>query len=170
MSGSRKAILGLALLCCAAIPALAGTTMQAAKGADGPTVAVLVHLQDIGDRTGSSGEWVGTKGESRRLEGFSFQLRNAPADLGIEYMCHLEGVGDTKWMAGGEFCGTRGESRRVEGFAVRLTGAAKDRFQVRYAGHLQDVGDTAEVGDGEFCGTRGQSRRLEALIIRVAPR
>ena len=35
---------------------------------------VLVHIRDIGDRGYREREWAGTKGESRRLEGFQIRI------------------------------------------------------------------------------------------------
>jgi uncharacterized protein YjdB len=160
----RRGTLFVVLLALAVVPIAVVAGPPSSPGID-----VLVHLQDVGDTNGRAGEWVGTKGQSRRLEGFALTMKHAPAGLGLEYMCHVQDVGDTAWVSGGEFCGSRGQSRRVEGFAVRLTGPAAQQYRVRYACHLQDIGDTAEIGDGEFCGTRGQSRRLEAFTVRIEP-
>ena len=58
-------------------------------------ITVLAHLQDIGDRQGHGNEWIGTKGQSRRLEGFSVH-RNVPNyDFVIEYFAHVQNTGDT---------------------------------------------------------------------------
>jgi hypothetical protein len=130
----------------------------------------VVHLAELGDRNFRNNELAGTRGQSRRLEGFSMNLSPAVPGLGIEYMCHVQDLGDTGWMPGGSFCGTRGQSRRVEGLAVRLTGRRAARYDVYYLCHLEGLGDTGPVKNGAFCGTRGQSRRLEALYIWVAAR
>ncbi len=130
----------------------------------------VVHLQDIGDQPLYDSTWAGTKGQSRRLEGFSVNFIAPPRGLGLEYMCHLQDVGDVPWIPGGSFCGTRGQSRRLEGFAIRLTGANAAYYDVFYACHLQDIGDVGPLENGAFCGTRGQSRRLEAMEVWVKPR
>lgn len=90
-----------------------------------------------------------------------------PLGLGLEYMCHIQGHGDTEFLKTGEFCGTRGQSRRLEGFAARLAGPQASSYAVIYSCHVQGVGDIEELSGPSFCGTRGQSRRLEALKIRV---
>jgi uncharacterized protein YjdB len=134
---------------------------------------VLVHLQDIGDKLFCEGKFAGTRGQSRRLEGFQLSFHPLTNNLCIkdflsmQYMAHLEDIGDTKWLSEGQFCGTRGKSRRLEGFAIKLTGKYSSKFTVQYMAHLQDIGDTDWFSDGQFCGTRGQSRRLEGLCVKV---
>ena len=132
-----------------------------------PTLRGLVHLEGIGDMLLHENAWAGTKGQSRRLEGFQLELAPSVEKLGMEYMAHLEGTGDTAWIAAGSFCGTRGQSRRLEGFAIRLTGDEKDAFDVFYQAHLEGAGDSAVASNGSFCGTRGQSRRCESIKIWV---
>jgi hypothetical protein len=38
----------------------------------------------------------------------------------VEYMAHLQDLGDTPIHRDGDFCGTRGQSRRVEGIMVTV--------------------------------------------------
>lgn len=130
-----------------------------------PRVSGVVHLEGLGDHPLVDHQWAGTKGQSRRLEGFSLNLNTPESYLRLEYMCHLQDQGDIGWMTEGSFCGTRGQSRRLEGFAIRLAGPAAGNFSIHYRCHLQDIGDSAVMSDGEFCGTRGQSRRLEAIQV-----
>jgi len=127
----------------------------------------LVHLQGIGDVVQPRMKFAGTRGQARRLEGFQLDFNPAIPNLGMEYMAHLQGIGDTAFTTAGTFVGTRGQSRRLEGFAIRLTGSRANEFQVFYMAHLQNSGDTAVVSDGQFCGTRGQSRRLEGMRVWV---
>ena len=130
----------------------------------------IVHIQDLGDQPLEAAQWAGTKGRSLRLEGFAIDFSPPVPGLGLEYMCHLQDIGDTKWMPGGSFCGTRGEERRVEGFAIRLTGSQISKYNVYYTCHVQDVGDTGQVMNGAFCGTHGKSLRVEALQVGVFPK
>lgn len=128
---------------------------------------VLVHLQDIGDLTFHEDEFAGTRGQSRRLEGFQLSFNPRLDGLSIQYMAHLQDIGDVPWVPEGQFVGTRGQSRRLEGFAIKLTGKHASEFTVQYMAHLQDIGDISWVSDGEFCGTRGQSRRVEGISVKV---
>jgi hypothetical protein len=88
----------------------------------------------------------------------------------MQYMAHLEDIGDTQWIDEGQFVGTRGQCRRLEGFAIRLAGPSAPGYTVLYMGHLQDIGDTGVYMDSQFCGTRGQARRLEGMKFAVMPR
>jgi hypothetical protein len=130
-----------------------------------PPLKVLAHVQSIGDMVGREDEWVGTKGRALRLEGFSVNAL-VPAytpNVQLEYMCHLQGLGDSTWKPEGAFCGTRGQARRLEGLAIRLKGSAALDYSVVYYCHVQGYGDQGPYQDGAFCGTRGQTRRVEAI-------
>lgn len=128
-----------------------------------PQGTVTVHLEGPGDKDFKFDTWAGTKGESRRLEGF--QIKNITGGLKLEYMAHLQTVGDTPWTSG--FVGTRGKERRVEGFAIRIKGPNPSGFSVQYRAHIENQGDTRWYGNGEFCGTKGKSLRVEAMCIRI---
>ncbi len=130
----------------------------------------IVHLQDLGDVGLIHGSFAGTRGQSRRLEGFLLRIDPPVPGLAMQYMAHLQDIGDTQWVDEGQFVGTRGQSRRLEGFAIRLVGPAASRYSVLYMAHLRDTGDTWFFRDSQFCGTRGQSRRLEGMLVSVTPR
>ena len=133
-------------------------------------LTVLVHIQGLGDRQFASKEFAGTRGQSRGLEGLQIRIANAIADLKLEYMAHISGVGDTPWVPEGQYLGSRGENRQVEGFAIRLTGDAASQYTIRYSGHIQNMGDTPVMGDGQYCGTRGKSLRVEGLRVWLESR
>jgi hypothetical protein len=130
-----------------------------------PIPILTVHLEGICDKDFRLGEWAGTKGQSRRLEGFEFKELG---DITLEAMVHLEGKGDTPWQTG--FMGTRGQSKRVEGFAIRLTGASAKNYTISYRAHLAATCDTGTYHDGSFCGTRGQHKRVEAMFVEIKPK
>ena len=139
-------------------------------GRRGPALIVLVHLEGFGDRRFRDNEFAGTRGQSRRLEGFQINFNPPVPNLGMRYMAHLQNIGDVPFVNAGQFVGTRGQSRRLEGFAIELTGSAAANFNVFYMAHLQGIGDTPFFQNGQFCGTRGQSRRVEGILVRVEPR
>ena len=128
-----------------------------------------VHLENIGDVQYRDGEFAGTRGQSRRLEGFQINLDRGYGDLRVQYMGHLQDIGDTGWVSDGEFIGTRGQSRRLEGFQIVLSGSMHQFYTVHYMAHLQDSGDTGWVSEGNFAGTRGQSRRVEGMCVEIIP-
>jgi len=130
----------------------------------------LVHLQGLGDYHFTNDNFIGTQGQSRRLEGFQIQFNPPVPNLGMRYMAHLQDVGDVGWVNAGQFIGTRGESRRLEGFAIQLTGSAAANYNVTYMAHVQNIGDTAFCQNGQFCGTRGQGLRVEGMLVHVGPK
>ncbi|MCY7381190.1 MAG: hypothetical protein LH628_01120, partial [Microcoleus sp. CAN_BIN18] len=135
-----------------------------------PGLRTVVHIQDIGDRTFSEGALAGTTGQSRRLEGFQINLDSPIPGLSMEYMAHIQGIGDTSWVREGQYVGTKNQSRRIEGFAIRLTGSQASKYDVFYQSHVEGIGNTARVGNSQFSGTRGLSRRVEAISVWVQPK
>ncbi|NJR22872.1 MAG: hypothetical protein HC786_12260 [Richelia sp. CSU_2_1] len=129
---------------------------------------VLAHIQGIGDRTFGSQEYAGTKAQGRRVEGFQINLEPPIPGLKVEYMAHVEGVGDTPWIGEGELAGFRGQAKRIEGFAVRLTGAEAVKYDVFYSAHIQNIGDTEVSTNGAYCGTRGKGLRVEGIKVWIA--
>lgn len=144
--------------------------IQALYGRRGPALRVTVHLQGIGDVRYRDNEFAGTRGQSRRLEGFQLQLATAVPNLSLRYMAHLQGIGDMAFVPAGQFMGTRGQGRRLEGFAIELTGSAAKNYNVRYMAHIQGIGDTGYYDNGKFCGTRGQGRQVEGMLVRIEPK
>jgi Matrixin/Clostridial hydrophobic W len=130
-------------------------------------LALTCHLQNTGDVNGIENEFIGTRGQSRRLEGFSITQSTPIPNLSLEYMAHLQNIGDTPWTPQGTFVGTKGQSRRLEGFAIRLVGPQASNFRVIYMAHIQGLGDTGLFSNGQFCGTKGQSRRVEGMLVRI---
>lgn len=145
-------------------------------------VAAVVHVQGLNDLSSPDGnDWFGTIGEGRRLELLQLGLENPPPGLDIQYMCHMQDLGDYPtggaWLDGSEIisrgnelagqpCGSRAQKRRLEGFAVRLIGENAGLYDVRYSCHIQDKGNlTGE--NGSYCGTRHEGRRMEAIRVHV---
>lgn len=146
------------------------------------------HIQDLGDYP-SDGSWldspemIGTKGQSKRIEGFSIKLTgDIPADMVIRYNVHVQNKGwlydandSTDWPQDGDYAGTSGQSLRIEAVKIVLTdtsGEAVSGYGVKYRGHVQNLGDLPAddsqwLADGAQLGTVGSSLRLEALLVAV---
>ncbi|WP_426337421.1 matrixin family metalloprotease [Pseudoduganella sp. R-31] len=144
--------------------------IEALYGKRGPAMRVRAHVEGYGDMLGVENQFLGTRGESRRLEGMQLEISSPVPGLSIEYMGHVEGYGDTQFQSEGSYLGTRGQGRRLEGIAIRLAGPAAGQYTVRYMAHIEGHGDSALHSDGQFLGTRGESRRLEGLLVRIEKR
>jgi hypothetical protein len=132
-----------------------------------PRLDLLVHLSGYGDRTWHEHQFAGTRHEGRRIEGFALQINPPIQGLTLRYMAHLQGTGDSPWVAEGEFIGTRDQDRRLEGFAIMLDGQEASKYFVQYEGQVQGRGETSISTDGAFCGTRGQSLQLEGMQVHI---
>lgn len=128
---------------------------------------VVVNLQGVGERSFSAQEYAGTRGESRRLEGFLLKINPPIPGLSLRYMAHISGSGDTPWFNEGELVGSRGQGKRIEGFAVQLIGPESAKYDVFYNAHIQNVGDTPALSNGQYCGTKGRSLRVEGMRVWV---
>jgi hypothetical protein len=130
---------------------------------------VTAHVQNTGDVAFRHGEWGGTK-QALRMEGFQIDFDRPVPGLGLEYMAHLQDIGDTPWVPAGQFVGTRAQSRRLQGFAIRLTGPEAGNYVAVYRAHLQNIGDTVAYTNGEFCGTRTQPLRVQSMYVSIIPK
>lgn len=124
------------------------------------------HCQTFGDMPlVHDGQWAGTKGKCKRLEGFWI---NPAKGLTLEIIAHLQGIGDKPYTnithGTSPFIGTIGECRRLEGISIKCIENTTG-MKLHYQGHCQTYGDTDICSEGEFCGTRGESKRLEAIRI-----
>ena len=88
---------------------------------DGLSLIYMCHIEDVGDTQWlKEGDFCGTRGQSKRVEGIAIELTGAEAEnYDVIYQVHLQDMGDVAECSNGQFCGTRGESRRIE--ALRVT-------------------------------------------------
>jgi type II secretory pathway component PulJ len=140
-------------------------------------LVVLGHIQNEGDRTVVQIKpTVGTRGKSRRIEGFSVKM-SEPAlrdKISIVYNANMGPSADSKQKANdcrtsksakdGEFAGVKGSSCEVLSFRVSLEGEYAKYYSVVYKAHQADLGDTSEYKDGATCGS---AKRLEEITIWV---
>lgn len=144
---------------------------------EGATITARAHIQSYGWRDytiDSEGGWIGTIGQSKRIEAVEFTLNNVPG-YEIEYRVHCQSIGWTKWVSQGELAGTEGMSKRIEAVEMRIV-RSEDRTvndattftsHVSYATHVQSFGWQGFVLDGALSGTSGKAKRLEAIRIRL---
>ncbi|WP_071516545.1 hypothetical protein [Geitlerinema sp. PCC 9228] len=141
-----------------------------ASVADKVGLKVLVHIQGMGDREFRDGEYAGTRGQARALEGYQLDFQTPVAGLQLKYMAHIAGMGDTKAFNTGEYAGTRGKARRLEGFAIQLDGPQAANYDVFYRAHVERMGDTKVHSNGQYCGTKGKGLRVEGMQVWIEPK
>ncbi|MCT7969039.1 hypothetical protein NG799_22255 [Laspinema sp. D1] len=128
---------------------------------------VLVHIERVGDHQFHEHEFAGTRGKALRLEAFALEIKPPIPGLGIRYLAHIQGSGDTPWVTEGEWVGARGSGLRIEGLAIELMGPEAPNYSVYYKAHIERVGDTQEFSNGQFCGRRGSGMRVEGIEIHI---
>jgi len=139
------------------------------------------------------GQFLGTTGQSKRLEAFSLPfIQFAAADnLGttyytgsfpFTYQAHVEGIGWQSYVSSSSFAGTIGQSRRIE--AIKIYGPGLNnpnytltfndsspsttaKLYIYYRVHADGLGWMNWVPENNMAGTTGQSRRLEAMQVRA---
>ncbi|MBR3316267.1 MAG: hypothetical protein IKG21_00410 [Atopobiaceae bacterium] len=131
-------------------------------------VAGEAHCQNIGwVKSVYGGDWMGTTGQSKRMEAFTAKVEGAPYAGGITYRSHVQTTGWQGWVKDGDLSGTWGQSRRLEATQIKLYGELARRYDVYYRVHAQTYGWLAWAKNGEMSGTAGQSKRLEAMQIVI---
>lgn len=167
MSSSRHRTLGI-VFCLTVTAWLAVRAPALAASFDGRLTG-SVRLQGINDPIPfREMTWIGTKGQSRGLWGFSLQFAQPADGLFLEYQCHLSELNDTVWMRAPSFCGILG--RRLESFKIRLTGPRAAEYDVIYMCHQAEYGDHAPARNGEPCGDVALGRQIEAMNVTITRR
>ena len=65
-------------------------------------------------------EFVGTRGEKRRMEAFKIEVADKPNEYTVRYRCHLHATGWTDWFKDGAMCGTTNQQRAVEAMQIMV--------------------------------------------------
>lgn len=152
------------------------------KGADAPgdtarsylfddkTLTYQTHVQTYGWQSWvSAGEFSGTTGQGKRLEGICIKIQDQEVSGGITYQTHVQTYGWQGWKSNGDMAGTSGEGKRLEAIKISLTGDLTKTYDVYYRVHAQTYGWLDWAKNGEASGTAGYGKRLEAIqIVLVA--
>ena len=144
-------------------------TPPAAAAGEVPTEIVL-HIERVGDRRFGGGEWIGTRGQKRRIEAFSVRPLEKLTPGEVEYKAFGPGGRETPWVSAAKLCGTRGRGIPLTGFAVRLAAPASERFDVVYQGAFFESGIAEPRRNGEPCLPEKPDDPLEAVNIRLVER
>jgi hypothetical protein len=133
-------------------------------------IEVVLHIERMGDRRFAGGEWIGSRGEKRRIEAFSVRPLEELAPTEVEYKAYGPNGRQTPWVTGAKLCGTRGRRIPLTGFAIRLAASLRERFDIVYQGAYFDSGLTDARRNGEPCIPSRVDDSLEAVNIRLIER
>ncbi|MBS1906825.1 MAG: CotH kinase family protein [Actinobacteria bacterium] len=133
-----------------------------------PTLTQKGYVQSLGWRNSvMTGQFVGTTGQSLRLEGFTLAIQNKWGQSGgLEAQSHVQNVGWNSWSSS-TTVGRPGQGLRMEAVKLRLTGAMAANYDISYRVHVATLGWQGWVTNGAQAGTTGQSLGIEAIQIRL---
>lgn len=129
---------------------------------------VMGHLPDIGDEHKGAGEFVGTRGQKKPIEGFSIISLHQEGRLGVRYRASIRNAGESAWKQDGQLAGERGKRSVIEGLQIELYGKDLALYDIEYMAHVAEIGDTRWYANGEHCGTAGHA--IEGFAVRIVAR
>jgi hypothetical protein len=116
-----------------------------------PQPSISAHLQDLGDVQRELGDWVGTPGSGRWIEGFSISPPAGMAAEDLEYQVLLGRGWLSPWIQGGGYCGSRGMSLPALGLRLRLSPAAAARYACQIEATFGDGTRVGPLEAGTLC-------------------
>jgi hypothetical protein len=140
---------------------------QVATAQELPRPEIMIHAQGVGDLGGKIGDWIGTKGSGRWVEGFGLAPQTIP-DTDIEYCAMLGEDWLSPWIDGGNFCGSRGMGLPLLGFSIKLKGEASGCNRLTYAASFVDGSAVGPLAEGETLSAPSGSP-LEAIRVTIEP-
>ena len=138
-------------------------------GSSPPTAEIVAHIEGVGDVDGKLGDWVGTRGSGRAVEGFNLapRLGVSTGDFAIRAVLGRDWL--SPWLPGGSFCGSRGLALPLRGFCVRLLPAAAARLELSCFARFVDGTEVGPVGSDRVCAAASLAA-LESFQITLRPR
>ena len=115
----------------------------------------------------------GTESKGLALRGVIIELKNAPANAGIEYQAYADTAKGGKewqpWKNSGELSGWEQAGKNI--YAIRIKLRNMPNYSVEYRVHRQYQGwEPNYIADGGIAGTENTNSRLEGIKIRIVPK
>ena len=127
---------------------------------------VVAHVQLTGDTAGTLGDWVGTRGSQKWIEGFSLAPREGVKPADIEYQAVLGRGWLSPWIEGGKFCGSRGMALPLLGLKIRLKANVAKTHECSYSATFVDGSSVGPIPGGEICEAESLAA-LEAFQVTI---
>jgi hypothetical protein len=131
---------------------------------------ITVHMERLGDRVFAGGNWIGNRGQRRRIEAFGIRPLETLSLHDIEYKAFGPNGRETPWVTDAKLCGTRGQGMPLTGFAIRLASCQRDRYDIFYEGAFFDGGISGPRSNGEPCTSTRLDDPLEDINIHIIER
>ncbi|AHK78909.1 hypothetical protein M911_06800 [Ectothiorhodospira haloalkaliphila] len=91
---------------------------------------LLGHLEGRGDVTVTAPNWLGNPEGRARIEGFSIEWPDRPAEVDIAYTCYSSRAGQTPAIYSGGFAGSRAQASPITSLSLGLVGTEAQRYQL----------------------------------------
>jgi hypothetical protein len=153
----------------AAAPALRLTRLDDGTGtAAGEVAEIVAHIGEIGDVSGRMGQWTGSRGNGRAIEGFSLIPGSPISSEDIEIRAILGRDSLSPWLPGGRFRGSRGLALPMRGFCRGLCPPAAMHHHLRILARFIEGAEVEQEGTDVLCASPGLAP-LEAFQVTVLP-
>ncbi len=145
------------------VPAAAAPAQPAAAAEQ---IQLMGHIEWKGDVTAQANAWLGDPQGSSRLEGFTVQWHNRPADVDLAYSVVVEGMGRSPAVLSGGFCGSRQRAAAIHGLILTLVGKNAAAYELVVQAVFENT-PLQQLGSGvEGRGLTGREK-LVALAVGV---
>jgi len=132
-----------------------------------PQGQIIAHVHSVGDIRAKVGEWVGTPGSGKWIEGFSITPPDACGS--IRYRAVLGATWLSPWVVDCSFCGSRGFGLPLLGLSANLVGDAGNGLGLICNATFVDGSHRENVPSDEPCMAESLAP-LEAFQIRLGPK
>jgi hypothetical protein len=130
---------------------------------------IVAHIEGVGDVEGKLGDWVGTRGSGRSIEGFSLTPGSGIATDDFDIRAVLGRDWLSPWLPGGSFCGSRGLALPLRGFCVRLRPKALAHYELACFARFVDGSEVGPIGADRICAAPTLAA-LEGFQVQLLPR
>lgn len=127
-------------------------------------INAIANIQQDGmkEYSGYNNLIIGTTGQQKRMEAIAINIDG----IDLNYMVHVEKIGDVGGSISGQILGTVGRKTRLEGIAFNIKSIPQG-YKFQYRTHIEKQGWGKWCNPGEYSGTKGKGLRMEAIEIKI---
>ena len=108
------------------------------------------HVQWQGDVQLAAGEALGNPEKNWRIESFAIHWPEKPAEVDIEYYCHVNNLGQSPKSSLNALVGTKARALPIAAISAQLTGANADRYDLTIEVIFSETGVRTLSTEGEL--------------------
>jgi hypothetical protein len=141
---------------------------SAPKGTEqtAPPLAVMVHIEGVGDSWFDAGEWAGSTLLHQRIEGVLLRQKSQQDLSFLRYATFGADGARSASTSIEAYCGSRGKRAPIIGFVADMPGHLPGGWQLRYSGRFVDGSVIGPLNAGDICRSPSGAA-LNALKIQL---